>query len=400
MRLGTSAHVWLFTLAFAAAAAVSWPAAADDRQDCLNGSKETAAATIAPCTRAIESGAYDDRDLSNLYNARGYAWSWTNFADRVDHAFKDYTEAIRIDPKAVGALLNRSHLYNHRHDYDRAIADADRAFEGDLSDYGKRVGYGERGYAYLAKGDNDRAIADFTDGIRLDPNNKAALTARGNAYLAKGDPDRAAADYDRVIALDPDYALAYYNRSLAYRAKGDFDRVIADSSEAIALYPNYTDAYLSRGYAYQVKGDPDRAIADYDRVIALNPKYAMAYYDRSLAYRAKGDFDRVIADCSAAIALDPNYTDAYSSRAIAYLTKGDLRRAIADLSLGQALAWLATILLPAAGIWLCYRTSMLARRGLSGRTAVEICEQHIVEMRRRNVALERLATALEKHSSG
>ncbi|WP_128971650.1 tetratricopeptide repeat protein, partial [Bradyrhizobium tropiciagri] len=262
MRSGTSAHVWLFALAFAAAAAVSWPAAADDRQDCLKGSKETAAATIAPCTRAIESGAYDGRDLSNLYNARGYAWSWTNFADRVDHAFKDYTEAIRIDPKAVDPLLNRSRLYNQRHDYDRAIADADRAFEGGLSDYGKRVGYGERGYAYLAKGDNDRAIADFADGIRLDPNNKAALTARGNAYLAKGDPDRAAADYDRVIALDPDYAIAYYNRSLAYRAKGDFDRVIADSSEAIALYPNYTDAYLNRGYAYQVKGDPDRAIAD------------------------------------------------------------------------------------------------------------------------------------------
>ena len=119
MRSRTSAHVWLFALAFAAAASVSRPAAADDRQDCLNGSKENAAATIAPCTRAIEDGAYNGRDLSNLYNARGYAWSWTNFADRVDHAFKDYTEAIRIDPEAVGALLNRSQLYNQRRDYDR-----------------------------------------------------------------------------------------------------------------------------------------------------------------------------------------------------------------------------------------------------------------------------------------
>jgi tetratricopeptide (TPR) repeat protein len=373
MRSRTSAHVWLFALAFAAAASVSRPAAADDRQDCLNGSKENAAATIAPCTRAIEDGAYNGRDLSNLYNARGYAWSWTNFADRVDHAFKDYTEAIRIDPEAVGALLNRSQLYNQRRDYDRAIADVDRAFEGGLSDYGKRVGYRERGYAYQAKGDNDHAIADFSD---------------------------ATADYDRVITLDPDYAIAYYNRALAYRAKGDFDRVIADCNEAIALYPNYADAYLNRGYAYQVKGDLDRAIADYDRVIALYPKYAVAYYTRSLVYRTKGDLDRAIADCSAAIALDPNYTDAYNSRAVAYLTKGDFRRAIADLSLGLALAWLAIILLPAAWVWICYRTSIRGRRGSSGRTAVEICEQHIVEMRRRNVALERLATALEKHSMG
>uniref|UniRef100_UPI000B1E57A9 tetratricopeptide repeat protein n=1 Tax=Bradyrhizobium tropiciagri TaxID=312253 RepID=UPI000B1E57A9 len=159
-------------------------------------------------------------------------------------------------------------------------------------------------------------------------------------------------------------------------------------------------AYLNRGYAYQVKGDPDRAIADYDRVISLNPKYALAYYNRSLLYRTKGDLDRVIADCSAAIALDPNYTDAYNTRAIAHLAKGDFRRALADLSLALALAWLAIIVLPAAGVWLCYRTSMRARRGLSRRTAVEICEQHIVEMRRRNVALERVVAALEKHSLG
>ncbi|KWV53940.1 hypothetical protein AS156_08020 [Bradyrhizobium macuxiense] len=353
-------------MVFATAAAVSRPAAADDRQECLNGSKETAAATITACTRAIQSGDYNDRDLSELYHHRGYAWSWTSFTDRVDRAFKDYSEAIRIDPKAVGSLLNRSHIYNQQHDYDRAIADATQAFDGGLSDYGKRVGYGERGYAYQAKGDNDRAIADYTDGIRLDANNKVALTARGNAYLAKGDPGRAAADYDRVIALDPKYAIAYYNRSLAHRAKGDLDRVIADCSEAIALYPNYRDAYYNRGYAYQAKGDLDRAIADYNHMIAL----------------------------------DPNDRDAHDSRASAYLTKGDFRRFFADFGLGQVLTCLATIVFLAVGVWLCYRTGKYASAQWSGRTAIEICERGVVEMQRKNAVLERIAVALEKHSLG
>jgi tetratricopeptide (TPR) repeat protein len=366
MRSGISAHVWLVALAFATAAAVSRPAAADDRQECLKGSKEIAAATIAACTRAIQSGDYNDQDLSNLYHQRGYAWSWTSFADRVDRAFKDYSEAIRIDPKAVGSLLNRSHIYNQRRDYDRAIADANQAFDGGLSDYGKRVGYGERGYAYQAKGDNDRAIADYTDGIQLDANNKVALTARGNAYLAKGDPDRATADYDRVIALDPKYAIAYYNRSLAHRTKGDLDRVIADCSEAIALYPNYRDAYFNRGYAYQTKGDLDRAIADYNHMIALDPK------------------DR----------------DAYGSRAIAYLSKGDFRRSIADFGQGQALTWLATIVFLAVGVWLCCRIGKHASVRWPERRMIEICEQEVVEMQRKNAVLERIAVALEKHSLG
>lgn len=366
MRLGVSARVWLVALAFAIAAAVSRPAAADDRQECLEGSKETVAATIAACTRAIESGDYDERDLSSFYHRRGYSWSWTSLADRVDRAVKDYTEAIRINPKAGGSMLNRADLYNQRHDYGRAIADASQALAGELSDYGKRVGYRERGNAYQAQGDNDRAIADYTDSIRLDPNDIVVLTSRGNAYLTKGDLDHAIADYDHVLALDPKYAIAYYNRSLAYRAKGDFDRVIADCSQAIALYPRYRDAYFNRGYAYQAQGDSDRAIADYSQMIAL----------------------------------DPRDSDAYSSRAVVYLAKGDFRRSIAGFGQVRALSWLAAVVILAIGLWLCCRTGSHGFGRWSGRTLIEICEREVVELQQRNAALERIAAALEKHSSG
>ena len=365
MRSGISLHVWLVALVFAVAIAVSRPAAADDRQACLKGSKETADATIAACTRAIDSGDYDGGELSNLYHHRGYAWSWTNLADCAERALKDYTDAIRLEPEAVSSLLNRSHIYNQRHDYDRAIADVDRAFEGGLSDYGKRVGYGERGYAYQAKGDNDRAIADYTDSLQLNADNYVALTGRGNAYFARGDVDRAIADYDRVIALYPKYALGYYNRCLGYREKGDVDRVIADCGQAIALYPQYRDAYYYRGHAYQAKGDPDRAIADYDQMIAL----------------------------------DPNDSDAHDGRAFAYLSSGDLRSAISDVGLRRALLWLATIVLLAVIGWLCSRTGLHGRRW-SGRTMIEICEEQTVDMQHRNAALERIALALEKHSPG
>ncbi|MCP3367526.1 tetratricopeptide repeat protein [Bradyrhizobium cajani] len=366
MRTGFSARAWLVVLALATAAAVSRPAAADDRQECLKGSREAAAATIAACTRAIESGDYKDRDLSTLYHTRGYSWSQTSLADRIDRAFKDYTEAIRIDPEAVGSLLNRAHIYNQRHDYDRAIADVNQAFEGGLSNYGKRAGYGERGYAYQAKGDNDRAIADYTESIQLDASNYVTLTARGATYLAKGDLDRAIADYDQVIALYPKYALAYYSRAFAYRAKGDVDRVIADCSQAIALYPQYRDAYFARGYAYQTKGDFDRAIADYDQMIAL----------------------------------DPNDGAAYSNRAMAYLFKGDFRRAIADFDPEQVLSWLAAAVFLAALIWLCCRRDAHASGRWSGPTMIQMCENELVEIKRRNAALDNIAAALERRSSG
>jgi tetratricopeptide (TPR) repeat protein len=190
--------------------------------------------------------------------------------------------------------------------------------------------YLNRGGAYANNGDLDRASADFTKAIELDPKYAAAYLIRGNLYGKKGDLDRAIADYTEAIRLNPKYALAYNNRGLDYLNKGDLDRAIADLDKAIELDPKFALAYLNRGNVYYKKADFDRAIADYDKAIELDSKFALAYYDRGNSYGKKGDLDRAIADYDKAIELDPKYARAYNNRGLAYERKGDLDRAIAD----------------------------------------------------------------------
>ena len=69
------------------------------------------------------------------------------------------------------------------------------------------------------------------------PPNAVAYNNRGLAYSKKGDTDRAIADYTQAVQLDPKYAHAYQNRGLAYYGKGDTDRAIADSRRARQLDP-------------------------------------------------------------------------------------------------------------------------------------------------------------------
>ncbi|MCA1389651.1 tetratricopeptide repeat protein [Bradyrhizobium sp. IC3123] len=124
---------------------------------------------------------------------------------------------------------------------------------------------------------------------------------------------------------------------------------------------------------------------------------------RGNAYFAKGDFDRAIADYNRVIAVDPEYAHdyaAYGSRAIAYLRKGDLRQAFADVDRKQALSWLAAGVFLAALIWLCCRGGARAFGWRSGRTIIEMCEQQLVDLRHTNAALEKIAAAVEKRSSG
>jgi len=69
---------------------------------------------------------------------------------------------------------------------DEAIVACTRAISsGRLHDRDLAVEYYNRGINYSKKGDTDRAIADYTEAVRLDPKYADAYGNRGNAYLAR-----------------------------------------------------------------------------------------------------------------------------------------------------------------------------------------------------------------------
>jgi tetratricopeptide (TPR) repeat protein len=88
----------------------------------------------------------------------------------------------------------------------------------------------------------DRAIDDFNQAIRLNPNVAALYVNRGATWSDIGDHDRALADYDRAIRLDPKFGRTFSNRGLMWQDKGDYVSAIADFEEAIRL-----DAKASEG---------------------------------------------------------------------------------------------------------------------------------------------------------
>lgn len=172
--------------------------------------------------------------------------------------------------------------------------------------------------------------------IRDNPRADWAYVTRGSAYRAKGDLDRAIADYTKAFELNPS-AHGYLARGNAWRAKREFDRAIADYKKALELSPKYSDAYLGLGNIYTDKKQYDAALAAYSKAVELDPKYPVFYYSRGRAHVNLGNFERAIADCSKAIELDPIYALAYTGRAEAYEKKGDRERAIADFRKALAL---------------------------------------------------------------
>jgi lipoprotein NlpI/predicted aspartyl protease len=111
---------------------------------------------------------------------------------------------------------------------------------------------------------------------------------RGNAWGIKGQYDKAIADFDEAIRLNPQDAPTYGNRGHAWSRKGDYDRAIADYGEAIRLNPLRADYHLVRGYTQFWLGRFAASLPDLTESLRLNPNQSYAIIWRYLAQSRSG----------------------------------------------------------------------------------------------------------------
>jgi tetratricopeptide (TPR) repeat protein len=100
--------------------------------------------------------------------------------------------------------------------------------------------------------------------------------AQGNYVYEQGDCDKAIANYTRAIEINPNFAEAYNNRAYIYMVKKDYAAALPDLDYALQIRPNYVNALMNRGdiYNYYYEINYEHAVADYDRVLSIDPNAA------------------------------------------------------------------------------------------------------------------------------
>jgi tetratricopeptide (TPR) repeat protein len=276
------------------------------------------------------SSCYLDRGRLYLEGKREY-----------DHAIADFNELIRLDQSldrkyksAALGFVSRGRAYFLKGDADRGIADFRKAFELDPKSHSLSLYYSDYD-------DYERVASELSEAIKLRPDEAILYVWRGSLYgsnsARKGmKHDRAIADFSAAIRLDPGMHWAYRDRAEMFHLSGDYEHAIADISEAIRLKPSL-NYYHQRSDLHSAKGDHDRAIADLSEAIRLQPEgrvYYPYYERRGDMYRAKGDYDGAIADYTLVLVAPAESSESRAAtlgkRAKTYFLKGDYRRAIAD----------------------------------------------------------------------
>ena len=214
----------------------------DELRLCLAKVGVTPSQKLSACTVVIEQSATPAQQRVRALIARGMIF-FPNPPD-VDHAVKDFDQAILLSPNN-GALFDlRALTYVTKEQYDRAIRDLDQAiaispnlvtaFLSRAFAYRDKAEWDFDAYLYEGRYE-DLAIQDCDQALRLDPTNRGALSERGHLHVIRRQYDRALADYGEAIRLAPTDAIPLRNRGDLFRITGQYARAIADYRAVLNL---------------------------------------------------------------------------------------------------------------------------------------------------------------------
>lgn len=215
-------------------------------------------------TRAIEIEPSDA-----TYLARARFRSKENLAG----SQADIDEALKLNPRSVGALSLRASLQMDAGDYAKAISTYSTAIS--ISDNYATIN--SRGIAYAKNKQLALAQKDFI-----------AAQAKGSS----------ANDFNNMC-----WNMAMMNVAL--------DTALKNCNTAVSKMPDMPAYIDSLGFVLLRLGRYNEAIAAYDKALKISPNLPASLYCRGIAKRRKGDTDAGNADIDAALAASLTIKEAF-----------------------------------------------------------------------------------------
>jgi len=148
---------------------------------------------------------------------------------------------------------------------------------------------------------HDKAVGEFLEILKTDPNNPAASRGLGYAYLQKGNFRDAGEYFKRAAAADSKDPRVHYYSAMLMTRDGSLNRreelpvITRELETAISLDPNFADAYTLLAFAAAQSGEPSKALADMQKAVTLSPRNDEYRFDLAQMYLSNQRFDDAIS---------------------------------------------------------------------------------------------------------
>jgi tetratricopeptide (TPR) repeat protein len=170
----------------------------------------------------------------------------------------DFDQALQRRPDMAEALLNRALAKQGLQMYSEAIEDLTRALE--LGAPATEV-YSLRSQLRQVAGDREGAQRDLAECLRLTPTTAMGWLVRGYARMVS-DPKGALADFDQGLKLNPRLLAGLQNKAHLLARMGKNEEALRVLDKAVEWYPDYVPARAGRGVCHARLAHRDLAHED------------------------------------------------------------------------------------------------------------------------------------------
>ena len=262
------------------------------------------------------------REIDVLYNVA----KCLDMMGRADEAIEYYNRILAITPGETDTYIALAEMESKRGNFERAMAiyhDGLR-YHPENGDF-----HGRFGSLLLQTGQVDEAIKELETAVKL-KTDSAIYGNLGVAMLTKGDVDKATRYFNGAIQIDPANAEAHYNLGNTFLAQDLPAKAVGEYEMAIRAKPNYAKAYSNLGVAFTQMGQTDRAIEGFHRAVELDPNNIEAHFNLAMTIAGKGLIDEAVEHLHKVVELVPQNTTAHCRLAEMLLLQGKIEQATAE----------------------------------------------------------------------
>ena len=247
---------------------------------------------------------------------------------QVENSTSSVASEIEIleDPEA---LFARANSYYNKEDYDRAIADLEKAIK---SENPKAAYYHLLSDCNLDYYRSKDALMNMEKAAELFPENIPTWLKLSETQLILQQLEPALISVAQVMALEPDNPDAHFMKGMIFRAMGEGDRAINAFQTTTELDPEFTDAWLFAGELFEEKG-LEIALDYYNGAINSSPDNITALHSKAFYLQNHNQDMEAIKIYKQINQIDKNYMNAYLNTGILYMTMDSLDKAMEQFNI-------------------------------------------------------------------
>jgi adenylate cyclase len=175
---------------------------------------------------------------------------------------------------------------------EKGIALAQKALSMDNS---SAAAHGLLGHLYLVKGEYDKAVAEGERAVSLAPGFESAHTSYAFFLYCADRPEEAIPEFQTAIRLSPlGSTSTYLHLGSTYWLLGRFDEAVTAFKKALQLSPNNAVAHLGLAATYSILGREKEARTEAAEVLRLYPKFSVDISGKKIMHKNRKHVEMVM----------------------------------------------------------------------------------------------------------